>query len=297
MSCSSIPSNPDIAGLGVRLAFYGQTLFYLFNAYKFRRPRDAISSRTLQGMNCALILSAAIQNTSEQGLSLIDTILVSMMSCILHTVRSSVAGSVGVFDRVLVLINSLSTSAWGIFIWAHAKRCDSEAVVVLFGRSVNAIFDALLAFPCMRKFISGHVKRLYGIIVHESPQASDEDPFIKADVWIPYVFTSTAGLFIWCSIFATIEQTIGHNNQRGALRQWSFGQTLALTTATLGVFKSGSDWKRLWKEITVTKGFGRKSVRPNLDIENEPGQNMDGLEPAESRGDNGSAKDDVENSS
>ncbi|KAF8593868.1 hypothetical protein BDV93DRAFT_516243 [Ceratobasidium sp. AG-I] len=262
----------------VRLAFYGQTLFYLviiaaclhdsvsdgyFNAYKFRRPRDAISSRTLQGMNCALILSAAIQNTSEQGLSLIDTILVSMMSCILHTVRSSVAGSVGVFDRV------------------------------------NAIFDALLAFPCMRKFISGHVKRLYGIIVHESPQASDEDPFIKADVWIPYVFTSTAGLFIWCSIFATIEQTIGHNNQRGALRQWSFGQTLALTTATLGVFKSGSDWKRLWKEITMTEGIGKKfiiAIRPNLDIGDEPEHATGELEPARSRVDNRSAKGDVENS-
>ena len=40
------------------------------------------------------------------------------------------------FDPALCAISHIATSAWGIHIWVHIKDCESDAVVVLFGRSV-----------------------------------------------------------------------------------------------------------------------------------------------------------------
>ncbi|KAF8606092.1 hypothetical protein BDV93DRAFT_506208 [Ceratobasidium sp. AG-I] len=184
--CSTIPSNPDIVGLGVRLSFYGQTLFIMLTAAKFPKVLDTAPSRILQGMNVSLILSAVIQYASKQGFSLNDTIVVSMLA----------------FNLV----------------------------------------------PPQDEYYSLqlHIKHRF-----------DNRQFIPTEEgsrrWI-----LIGSLFTWSIILAAIEQTILRNDQREALNQWSFGQTLALTTTLFSIFQSGSDWKQHWKVIIKTRGFRQK---------------------------------------
>ncbi|KAF8606080.1 hypothetical protein BDV93DRAFT_553849 [Ceratobasidium sp. AG-I] len=319
MLCNTIPSNPDIAGLGVRLAIYAQTFFFWLMAYKFPKHRDVISSRTLLGMNCSIILSAAIQTASKQGLSLIDTLIVSMMSYILQTVRSSITGGDGVFDNVFFYVSSSSTAAWGIFVWANIKKCESEVVFVLFGRSIPVATHSLQNFAFfyfayigvnliidlpfsryMGGIVKGHKPLPEGFTVDNALQAVAENSWAVGGIWLFDVFMSFLGLVKWCTILAIIEQTILRNNQREALSQWSFGQTLALTTALLGIFQGGSEWKNLWEKIIKAEGTRSRvitAIRPHLNVIQRIKDVRAELERKGNGDDKLSSKGDVENGS
>ncbi|KAF8596222.1 hypothetical protein BDV93DRAFT_514348 [Ceratobasidium sp. AG-I] len=326
--CRIIESNPDIAGIGVRVSFYVQTLFFWLLAYKFPKHRNSVSSRTLQGLNCGLIISALIQSTSEQGLSLIDAIIVSMMSVILYGCIGTVFGRSSPDDQVkdedqneetaevdlwFSVAGNLCTSAWGIFVWVHAKQCESSAVVVLFGRSSLISSSSLQRFALLYftyiivvtiaevwflsaafkrqiehyKSFLGVLQKIQNFIANISLKSQTSHPgtaggeartvdrvraFIQEivegltsfaklvqTIWRNlHTSVSLLNLLIWCSILASIEQTIRRNNQQGPLSKWSFGQTLALTATLLSIFQSFSIWKEHWNSIVETSGTYNK---------------------------------------
>lgn len=129
-------------------------------ALKFPGARGRHYRRTLQYTNCILILSALIQYRTQQGISVLDGVLVSMvspakpiaqslslllplplqmsvmmLSCMFGFLPSYVEHT-SRFDALLCAFSIFCTSAWGVFIWREINFCYSDAVVVILGKSI-----------------------------------------------------------------------------------------------------------------------------------------------------------------
>lgn len=136
-------------------------------AYKFPGQEERGYHRTLQSTNLSLIVSALIQFKTESSLSVIDTILVSMVSptllkndflmgCLvkmsvmllscMYGMYPGFTKFTGRFDASLCSLSHASTSAWGIFVWVHAKGCESDTVFVLFGHNISVATRSLQIF-------------------------------------------------------------------------------------------------------------------------------------------------------
>ncbi|KAF8606084.1 hypothetical protein BDV93DRAFT_604624 [Ceratobasidium sp. AG-I] len=296
--CSAVQSSPDIVGLGVRLAFYVQAFLCFFMSFKFPIPQDLTYRRTLQLTNCCLIVSAWIQYASEQSLSIVDTILVSMMSMMLFSCMFGASPGMTVyttrFDPALCVISHIATSAWGIVIWVQIKGCKSDAVVVLFGRSISvanrgfqifAIFfftyvgcaAFMEIFPLLRSVYNSsrgsdirntlRLRRndpspriLWDLLLRRNPQLiislEREGPefMIRDDRKDNHDMWSFYSIFVWAVILASIEQTIQRNNQERAMSEWSFGQTLAVSVTLSSIVQARTQWKEHWPLIKGAKG-------------------------------------------
>lgn len=121
--CYTVVTNPDISGIGLRVAVYTQAALGMgvvsllpYNERAFRN-----TCRNLYLMSITLIIGPLIQWTQGSGVSLLDGLIVTMLT----TILTSFAAINGPYARTLGLsINMTSflfTSLWcywGLQIWA-----------------------------------------------------------------------------------------------------------------------------------------------------------------------------------
>lgn len=130
-------------------------------ALKFPDARARAYRRTLQYTNCSIILSALVQDQSQHGLSVLDTVLVSMvslaklkartrslsmpltlqmsvmlLSCIFGFLSSHIEHT-NRLDALSYALSLACTWAWGLFIWTRIHGCYSNEVVVILGQSIS----------------------------------------------------------------------------------------------------------------------------------------------------------------
>ncbi|KAG8716558.1 hypothetical protein FRC09_015575 [Ceratobasidium sp. 395] len=173
LRCSEGAPNPDIVGIGVRAAFYAQTLLLLFISILRLKQESQNAVRVAVITKLCLVLSALVQYKTEQGLSVMDGLMVSAlvlmqdyilieiklvdMSLYLFGFIRSAGGkkilpaglilfSPHGLDHLLWSISSIVAQGWGIFVWARVRMCGSRDLFVLLGWNFHLTNNGLQIF-------------------------------------------------------------------------------------------------------------------------------------------------------
>ncbi|GAB1527871.1 hypothetical protein RhiTH_011059 [Rhizoctonia solani] len=158
--CSFVLANPDISGIGVRIAVYVQVGLNLLASIKFesnvRLTRDA--ARTMYVLSISLV-GASIVQWKIGGLGLFDALVGTQLATLmtvfmLFNIRyiSSLGLSANVSSTLFLMLYTY----WGIQTWSFPP-CPSNSltVFVLFGRSMPATQPGLRTFALMKGLVAG----------------------------------------------------------------------------------------------------------------------------------------------
>ncbi|QRV75327.1 transmembrane protein [Ceratobasidium sp. AG-Ba] len=271
--CTQITSNPDISGIGVRLALYVQALLsmsissFLWDNEKAFRD----TCRNSYVVSGSLTIATLIAWATDE-LSLFDALITSMLTTLMTTfvaVNGTYIHSLGLSINLACLIFTSFWCYWGLQVWANvstfglplgAQNCtaNEDTRFVVLGHSVHATNGRLRAFA-MFIFALGVVSALHALWVtvswvlrykYDGPQESKRDAAEQLarrqrlrqerGRGSQHVvrFGGLVGLIY---LIVTTEQMVAWNpDVSQALRDWSFGQTLALIMLAQQIFDCAS---------------------------------------------------------
>ncbi|KAG9096715.1 hypothetical protein FRC06_008406 [Ceratobasidium sp. 370] len=121
--CNVVTSNPDIAGIGVRVAIYTQTLLNI--ASSSFMPNNNIAFRDTSRNTYVLsfsLIAASIAQWKHGGLSLFDGIISTMLTTLMGifvTVNYRYIRSLGLSIQVASLLFTSFWCYWGLQVWSH----------------------------------------------------------------------------------------------------------------------------------------------------------------------------------
>ncbi|KAG9098089.1 hypothetical protein FS749_004722 [Ceratobasidium sp. UAMH 11750] len=159
--CNGITANPDISGIGVRVAIYAQTFISMMVAsllpYHEKAFRD--TSRNSYVVSGSLIIASLIA-WKTNNLSLFDGLIVTMLTTIMTafvTVNGPYIRTLGLSINIASLLFTTFWCYWGLQIWvdpwnfglpAGEEGCtaNQQTVFVVFGHTVGATSRGLRGF-------------------------------------------------------------------------------------------------------------------------------------------------------
>ncbi|CAE6423623.1 unnamed protein product [Rhizoctonia solani] len=172
--CTEIVSNPDISGIGVRVAIYVQTFLSMTVAsllpYHEKAFRD--TSRNSYVVSTSLIIASLIQ-WKTQGLSLFDALIVTMLTTIITafaTVNESYIRALGLSINISNFLFTTLWVYWGLQVWNDPRTfgipegeegctASTDTVFVVFGHNVSVTNSGLRGFA-MFVFAIGSISAL-----------------------------------------------------------------------------------------------------------------------------------------
>ncbi|KAJ1303047.1 hypothetical protein OPQ81_011248 [Rhizoctonia solani] len=280
--CNFVLANPDISGIGVRIAIYVQVALNVLATTAFQSniqlTRDA--ARTSYILSISLI-AASIAQWRAKGMALFDALvgvqLASIMTVfMLFNIRyiSSLGLSINIPTTLFLALYTY----WGIQTW-NFPPCPSNAltVFVVFGKSVPATNSslrvfALVVFACVGVVTLGAalllLRWLTKLLLH-----GGEVKARAAEVWMnvkreQWGIDSGAGksrirsyspIPIMIYLLITTEQIVARNKHRHSLSnldEWSFGQTFGGCNAP---FSYSAPVIGVW-------AFGWRDVEPSASL-------------------------------
>ncbi|KAF8600132.1 hypothetical protein BDV93DRAFT_608898 [Ceratobasidium sp. AG-I] len=286
--CLHIVSNPDISGLGVRVAIYVQTLLSMgvaslmpYNDKAFRE-----TSRNSYVVSGGLIIAAIIA-WSRDELSLFDGLIVSMLTTIMTafvTVNASYIRRLGLAVNISSFLFTAFWCYWGLQIWSNPAtfshrsngpgcNATSSTQFVVVGKSISPTHPGIRGFAIF-VFAAGALaalsalrSSLYWLIVYVSGKASEakyqaaREAAKKQWEWRKSggsfgerIMTPFGGLTAMIYMIVTTEQMASRNMEATA-KGWSFSQTIALVMLGQQLMDCASYFK---EEIKARK----ESARP-----------------------------------
>ncbi|KAH7337300.1 hypothetical protein B0J17DRAFT_667038 [Rhizoctonia solani] len=284
--CSLVLANPDISGIGVRIAVYVQVglnvLASTLLQSNLQLTRNA--ARTSYVLSLSLIL-ASIMQWRIGGMGLFDA-LVGLQLATLLTVfvlfNIRYINSLGLSINISSTLFLILYTYWGIQTWAFPS-CPSNALTqfVVFGKSISATNPGLRIFALVVFSLVG-LLTLFAVVLLLA---------WAADVWLHggevkarnarvrqnvqrerYGIDTGAGksritsllpLSIMIYLVVSTEQLVARNNLPN-LDEWSYGQTLAVVMLLsqfvemgLWVWKEKRSMREMkWRGRSGTKGLG-----------------------------------------
>ncbi|KAH7341501.1 hypothetical protein B0J17DRAFT_262884 [Rhizoctonia solani] len=172
--CTEIVSNPDISGIGVRVAIYVQTFLSMVVAsvlpYHEKAFRD--TSRNSYVASTSLIIAALIEWKTNK-LSLFDALIVTMLTTIMTafvTVNGPYIRTLGLSINISSFLFTTFWAYWGLQVWNHPEtfgipegdeNCTAaiNTVFVVFGRDISVTNAGLRGFA-MFIFAIGSISAL-----------------------------------------------------------------------------------------------------------------------------------------
>ncbi|CAE6446244.1 unnamed protein product [Rhizoctonia solani] len=172
--CMTIVSNPDISGIGVRVAIYVQTFLSMMVAsllpYHEKAFRD--TSRNSYVVSTSLMIAALIE-LKTQELSLFDALIVTMLTTIMTafvTVNGPYIRTLGLSINISSFLFTTFWVYWGLQVWNDPRTfgipdgedgctASSDTVFVVFGHNVSVTNSGLRGFA-MFIFAIGSISAL-----------------------------------------------------------------------------------------------------------------------------------------
>ncbi|CUA68950.1 hypothetical protein RSOLAG22IIIB_08203 [Rhizoctonia solani] len=250
--CNLVLANPDISGIGVRVAVYVQVGLNVLASTLFESnlqlTRDA--ARTSYVLSFSLVLASIIQwKLDGMGLfdALVSTQLATLMTVfMLFNIRyiSSLGLSINISSALFLAFYTY----WGIQTWTFPP-CPSNHLTrfVLFGKSIPATNPHLRTFAlvvfgfvgvlsvCALGWVVGWVYRVWvhgGEVRARSAVVWDRSRRERYGIGA-YRLRSLTPLPILIYLVITTEQLVAANKQQpesdlSNLDQWTYGQTLGV---------------------------------------------------------------------
>ncbi|GAB1523054.1 hypothetical protein RhiTH_006183 [Rhizoctonia solani] len=172
--CKVIVSNPDISGIGVRVAIYAQTIMSMIIAsilpYHEKAFRD--TSRNCYVVSTSLMIASLIELKTHE-LSLFDALIVTMLTTIMTafvTVNTAYIRTLGLSINISSFLFTTFWVYWGLQVWNDPKtfgipegeeNCNAsiDTVFVVFGHNVSVTNSGLRGFA-MFIFAIGSISAL-----------------------------------------------------------------------------------------------------------------------------------------
>ncbi|QRW04242.1 transmembrane protein [Ceratobasidium sp. AG-Ba] len=247
--CTQITANPDISGIGVRVAIYAQTFISMLVAswlpYHEKAFRD--TSRNSYVVSGSLIIASIIAWKSGE-LSLFDGLIVTMLT----TIMTAFVTVNGPYIRTLGLsINISNPWNFGVVQGENQGPCDvnQKTLFVVFGHSVGATSRGLRGFAI---FIFGigaisAISAFWRTIVWSLKYTFGNAQVAKDNAAVRYAkeirrknrgtmstgnaqhITRYGGMVGAIYMIVTTEQIVKRNpGVKDDLDKWTYGQTITL---------------------------------------------------------------------
>ncbi|QRW06117.1 hypothetical protein RhiLY_05116 [Ceratobasidium sp. AG-Ba] len=166
--CYAVGSNPDISGIGVRIALYAQTILSLLASSYMPDNNLAFrdSARTTYITSFALIASSIAQ-WKHGGLSLFDGIISTMLTSLMTvfvTTNYRYIQELGASIQIASFLFTTFWCYWGIQVWSRSTSFGLEApdnglitdctanvdtIFVVFGASISAANNGIRIFALL----------------------------------------------------------------------------------------------------------------------------------------------------
>jgi hypothetical protein len=231
-------ANPDICGIGVRVALYMQAFIDLLLTvivFEYGQLRTTVSTTLITATS--LIISAFIQSHMVNGLSLFEAVIITQLitiklAGIMRFPRGYVVLTTAIIFRALYV-------AFLFWVWCQVGQfgsqaeCNNDIVFKFFGHSVRMtvrwlqvlvlLFNSFVAFVTavviadLASTFCYHVPDLWKYIGR---------PEHEGLTWPDTINLGQLGTIIY--LVVTTEQFIDDNQVQNTISQWTFGQTLAV---------------------------------------------------------------------
>ncbi|KAF8604157.1 hypothetical protein BDV93DRAFT_109109 [Ceratobasidium sp. AG-I] len=276
--CSTIVSNPDISGVGVRIAIYVQTILSMsvasFMPHNDKAFRDI--SRNSYVMSGSLIIASIIAWKRNQ-LSLFDGLIVTMLTTTMTafvTVNTPFIRTLGLSINISSLLFTALWCFWGLQIWTNpstfglppdGQGCIATSLTkfVVFGHSVSPMSHGLRGFAifvfalgsltalsslltCLRwsiDYMLGNARAAKDAAAERLAKQLRERRKLNPSASTHHIvqFGGLAGMIY---MIVTTEQIVAKNQDVSSkLGQWTFSQTLALIMLGQQIMDCGSYFK------------------------------------------------------
>ncbi|KAJ1307810.1 hypothetical protein OPQ81_001892 [Rhizoctonia solani] len=253
--CTSIVSNPDIAGRGVRYAIYAQTIISMlvasFIPYHEKAFRD--SSRNAYVTSTSLMIASLIE-WKRQSLSLFDALLVTMLTTMMTafvTVNGPYIRTFGLSINISSFLFTTFWCYWGIQVWQdpstfgippNGENCTASAktIFVVLGRSVSVTNSVIRGFA-LSMFAISTITALASLcysttwlakyVICGSATSKDQAALRyskKLRLTGKQRMSRYGGLGGIIYLIISIEQMVDRNNVEDQLRDWTYSQVIAL---------------------------------------------------------------------
>ncbi|KAG9105577.1 hypothetical protein FRC07_009168 [Ceratobasidium sp. 392] len=297
--CTQITANPDISGIGVRVAIYSQTFISMMVAswlpYHEKAFRD--TSRNSYVVSGSLIIASLIA-WKTNGLSLFDGLIVTMLTTIMTafvTVNGPYIRTLGLSINLASLVFTTFWCYWGLQIWSdpwnfglppgqEGCAANQKTVFVVFGHTVGAtsrglrgfaifIFavGAISALSALWKSFAWTLRYLFG-----DPQIAKDNAATryakeirrknrgKSSANRAQHITRYGGMVGMIYMIVTTEQIVRRNpGVKDDLDKWTYGQTIALIMLgqqLMDCFSYFKEWVlERHKQIEMDKRFNSRN--------------------------------------
>ncbi|KDQ53828.1 hypothetical protein JAAARDRAFT_414063 [Jaapia argillacea MUCL 33604] len=232
--------NPDITGIGVRVAIYVQSLIAIIVV----ADRELWISLAQGGLltNICLVLATIIQWKTLGNVSLIDGIIVTLLSN-LGTIAAMPAAlydygkmTAYTFHIAALLIGTLNC-VWTIVVQAEAPtfgqvsgcHTNDHVVFAIVGIHVRATvlwLRVVLIVASAVTIIKAPIE--YVKYLNKAQSEPDDSSSTNSTGRCTAVLTTPLTLTYWSLALVTIELTLEKNGVRSQTAQWTLGQTMSM---------------------------------------------------------------------
>lgn len=259
--CTQITSNPDISGRGVRLAIYVQTLLSMLVASFLWDNEKAFrdTCRNLYVVSGSLIIATVLAWRTDQ-LSLFDALITSMLTTLMTsfvTVNGPYIRTLGLSINFSCLVFTSFWCYWGLQVWTSvsgfglplgSKGCTANEITrfVVLGHDIRPDSTGLRRFAIFI-FALGILSSLqvlyitskwildYALMGPQKAKQKGADDLARQMKLrrergrSGHHVTLFGGIVGLIYMIVTTEQIVARNpDVSQTLRDWTFGQTLAL---------------------------------------------------------------------
>ncbi|CUA68521.1 hypothetical protein RSOLAG22IIIB_03559 [Rhizoctonia solani] len=253
--CTTIVSNADIAGRGVRISIYAGTILSMtiasFIPYHEKAFRD--SSRNAYIVSTSLMIASLIELKTHE-LSLFDALIVTMLTTMMTafvTINAPYIRTLGLSINIASFLFTTFWCYWGLQVWQDpstfgiprgGENCtaSTETIFVIFGQNVSVTNSHLRGFA-LSMFAIGTITAFASLCYSTrwlGQYAFCGAAHAKDNAALRYArklrltkgqhMNRYGGLAGMIYLIVTIEQMVDRNNVKDQLSDWTYSQTIAL---------------------------------------------------------------------
>ena len=208
----------------------------------------------------ALTISAFVYGRTPGGLSLLDGLLVTILTSLItigavHNAQFLYQGKKAL--KIAYFFHLITLVAYGLAVWTHVNtygttpgcNINSSVKFVIFGHSVSATSKGLRGFAIFSfAFTIAFIPLNAIFMFYSNPPIFDGDSDISDDEAFHILgwYWALVPLATWIYQVVTVEQIIQRNGVVKDTSQWTFGQTFALILVLGNVFDF---WAAVWRRM------------------------------------------------
>ena len=207
----------------------------------------------------ALTISAFVYGRTPGGLSLLDGLLVTILTSLItigavYNAKFLYQGKKAL--KIAYFLHAITLVTYGLAVWTHVNtygttpgcNINSSVKFVIFGHSVTATSKGLRGFAIFSFALTIAFIPLNAIFMFCTDPAifHSEDGASQFFDW----YWAVISLASWIYQVVTVEQIIQRNGVIKDTSQWTFGQTFALVLVLGNIFDLGAAvWRRCGKVV------------------------------------------------